>query len=91
MDHTLRVSEVRRQLHRLLESLRQQPERRYQIMVHGVVVGQLIAAPSLGTPGAAARALLRLSRQAPRRTRRGPTRVSEEHDRYLYAPRRERA
>jgi hypothetical protein len=90
MEQTLRVSDVRRQLHRLLASLRQQPERRYQIVVHGTVVGQLIAAPSIGTPGAAARALLRLSRQAPRRARRHPSRISEEHDRYLYAPRRSR-
>ena len=86
MAQILGVTEVRRQLHRLLISLRERPEQRYQIAVHGAIVAQLIAPPAISRRGSAASALLRLGRQAkshPRRPAR-PSHVSEEHDRYLY-------
>lgn len=84
MEQILPVSEARRQLHQLLESLRQRPEQRYQIAVHGTVMAHLIAPPPWPKPGTAARALLRLSHRVRPRRRTKATRISEEHDRYLY-------
>lgn len=86
MSQVVAVSEVRRQLHRLLEAVRRHPDQRYDIAVHGTVVAQLMASPSVPSRGSAAKALLRLSRplQRPRHRPKRLTRVSEDHDRYLY-------
>ena len=88
-ERVLGVSEVRRQLHRLLASLQQHPEQRYVIAIHGTVVGQLNAPPTITAPGRAARALLRLGHHERRSTPRAARgHISEQHDRYLYLAKR---
>ncbi len=86
MNRAIGVTEVRRHLRQLLETVQRHPDQRVAIAVHGTVVAHLVAPPTVRTGGAAAKALLRLSHQLkPRMSRRiRPTRMSEEHDRYLY-------
>ncbi len=86
MGQVVGASEVRRQLHRFLETVQRHPEQCVDIAVHGTVVAQLIAPPSVTSRGSAANALLRLSRHRQRLLGRSKrlTRVSEDHDRYLY-------
>ena len=89
MDQVLGVSDVRRQLHRLLMSLQRHPEQRYAIAVHGTVVGQLIAPPMITASGHAASALLQLGRHGKRSGRSARSRrISEAHDRDLYPAKR---
>lgn len=64
------ISEARRRLPQLVRQVRQDRGSVVQIMARDVVVAELRAALPEPTPGAAARALLKLARMLPKRRRR---------------------
>jgi antitoxin (DNA-binding transcriptional repressor) of toxin-antitoxin stability system len=81
----LPISEARRRLPELVRRVRADAGATVHIMVHNEVVAELRAALPEPAPGAAAKALLALSRRLPS-TRRRKVRVSTNVKVHLYGP-----
>ncbi len=81
----LPISEARRRLPELVRRVREDAGTTVHISVHGEVVAELRAALPEPPPGAAAKALLALSRRQPA-TRHRKVRISNSVKAHLYGP-----